>query len=87
MTHFVIDGGHRLRGDVVPSGNKNEVLPCLAATLLTEEPVILSNVPRIADVEVMLQILEMKNCEKLHRRSLDRLTSLNAEWMKQIDDE
>jgi UDP-N-acetylglucosamine 1-carboxyvinyltransferase len=43
---------------VIPSGNKNEALPTLAATLLTEEPVILRNVPRIRDVDVMCQVLE-----------------------------
>jgi len=55
---FVIDGRRRLSGSVVPSGNKNEALPALAATLLTEEPVILRNVPRIRDVGVMCQVLE-----------------------------
>lgn len=55
---FVIEGGRRLRGEVTPSGNKNEALPVLCATLLTEEPVILNNVPRIRDVNVLLRILE-----------------------------
>lgn len=55
---FVIEGGARLSGEVTPGGSKNEVLPCLAASLLTDEPVILANVPRIKDVEVMIQILE-----------------------------
>ena len=58
MEKFVIDGRRRLSGSVIPSGNKNEALPTLAATLLTEEPVILRNVPRIRDVEVMCQVLE-----------------------------
>jgi len=55
---FVIDGRRRLSGSVTPSGNKNEALPTLAACLLTEEPVILRNVPRIRDVGVMCQVLE-----------------------------
>ena len=58
MEKFVIEGRRRLSGSVIPSGNKNEALPTLAATLLTEEPVILRNVPRIRDVEVMCQVLE-----------------------------
>ncbi len=58
MEKFVIEGGHPVSGTVTPGGSKNEVLPCIAATLLSEEPVTLSNVPRIADVEVMLEIIE-----------------------------
>ncbi len=58
MEKFVIEGGHRLHGEVTPGGNKNEALPCLAASLLTDSPVILRNVPRIRDVEVMLEVLE-----------------------------
>lgn len=58
MKKFVIEGGHRLAGTIVPSGNKNEALPALAATLLTDEPVVLDNVPRIRDAEVMCQVLE-----------------------------
>ena len=53
MEKFVIDGRRRLSGEVTPSGNKNEALPCLAATLLTDEPVILENIPRIKDVLVL----------------------------------
>ncbi|MCB9522746.1 MAG: UDP-N-acetylglucosamine 1-carboxyvinyltransferase [Myxococcales bacterium] len=58
MEKFVIQGRRRLSGEVTPGGSKNEVLPCLAATLLTEEPVVLTNVPRIRDVEVMCRVLE-----------------------------
>jgi UDP-N-acetylglucosamine 1-carboxyvinyltransferase len=54
---FVIEGGRRLSGTIKAAGNKNGVLPILAATLLTEEPVSLANVPRIRDVETMLELL------------------------------
>ena len=57
MEKFVIEGGHKLAGSVRPGGSKNEALPCLAATLLTDEKVTLHNVPRIADVEVMLEVI------------------------------
>jgi len=57
MEAFVIDGGHRLAGTVKAAGNKNGALPILAATLLTSEPVTLANVPRIRDVETMLELL------------------------------
>ena len=55
---FVIQGGRPLSGTVVPSGNKNAALPILAACLLTDEEVILENVPRIVDVHTMLALLD-----------------------------
>lgn len=58
MERFVIEGGKPLQGTVRPSGSKNEALPVLAACLLTAEPVILKNVPNIADVRVMIEVLE-----------------------------
>jgi UDP-N-acetylglucosamine 1-carboxyvinyltransferase len=54
---FVIEGGRTLNGRVQAAGNKNGALPILAACLLTSEPVTLRNVPRIADVETMLELL------------------------------
>jgi UDP-N-acetylglucosamine 1-carboxyvinyltransferase len=57
MEKFVIEGGHPLNGVVVPSGNKNGALALLAATLLTDQQVVLKNVPRIKDVEIMLAIM------------------------------
>ncbi len=59
LEKFVIEGGAPLSGTFTPAGNKNSALPILAATILTEDPVVLSNVPRIADVEAMVQLLEM----------------------------
>lgn len=58
MEKFIVQGGKRLSGTISPSGNKNAVLPILAATLLTDKTVTLENVPRIKDVEAMLQLLE-----------------------------
>jgi UDP-N-acetylglucosamine 1-carboxyvinyltransferase len=54
---FVIEGGRPLYGRIKAAGNKNGALPILAATLLTTEPVVLHNVPRIADVETMIELL------------------------------
>ncbi len=58
MSRFVIRGGRRLSGRHKPPGNKNAALPMLAACLLTDEPVVLSNVPRYEDVHTMLRMLE-----------------------------
>ena len=55
---FIVEGGRRLEGSIRPGGNKNAALPILAACLLTDEPVLLRNLPDIQDVRVMLQILE-----------------------------
>ena len=57
MERFIIEGGHKLSGTLIPGGNKNEALPALAASLLTNEEVILHNVPHIRDVEVMMDII------------------------------
>ena len=58
MEEFVIEGGVPLRGEVIPSGNKNAALPLLAACLLTEEPVVLHNLPLIRDVLAMRKLIE-----------------------------
>jgi UDP-N-acetylglucosamine 1-carboxyvinyltransferase len=60
---FVIEGGRPLQGRVRASGNKNAALPILAGCLLTEEPVTLSNVPRIRDVETMMDLLRHLGAE------------------------
>jgi UDP-N-acetylglucosamine 1-carboxyvinyltransferase len=58
MEKFVIEGGVPLSGTIVPAGNKNGALPIMAACLLTDDEVILRNVPRINDVEAMVLLLE-----------------------------
>src|SRR3954465_15601148 len=58
MEKFVIDGGTPLSGTVVPAGNKNAALPCIAASALTADEVVVRNVPRIRDVQAMLDLLE-----------------------------
>lgn len=57
MASFIIEGRHPLNGAIRPIGNKNAALPMLAACLLTEEPIVLHNLPRIGDVQTMLRIL------------------------------
>ena len=58
MEKFVIDGGTALSGTIVPAGNKNGALPILAASVLTEDEVVVRNVPKIKDVAAMLALLE-----------------------------
>ena len=65
MDKLVIEGGIRLKGEVIVSGSKNAVLPILAATLLTDEPCAIKNVPNLRDTNTMLKILRSlgKNAE------------------------
>jgi UDP-N-acetylglucosamine 1-carboxyvinyltransferase len=58
MEKFIIEGGVPLNGEVTPAGNKNAALPLLAAALLTNEPIILRNIPQIQDMHVMRRLVE-----------------------------
>ncbi|NLM00761.1 MAG: UDP-N-acetylglucosamine 1-carboxyvinyltransferase [Treponema sp.] len=58
MYEYRIEGGFPIKGTIKASGNKNAALPCIAASLLTPEEVILNNIPDIEDVSVMLEVLK-----------------------------
>ncbi|MEP6495116.1 MAG: UDP-N-acetylglucosamine 1-carboxyvinyltransferase [bacterium] len=60
---FVVQGGHSLSGTIRPSGNKNAALPIICAALLTEHPVTLENVPRIRDVETLVELIASTGVE------------------------
>lgn len=55
---FIVEGGHELRGEIIPQGAKNEALEVISAVLLTKEEVIISNVPEILDVKNLISLLE-----------------------------
>ncbi|HOY39586.1 MAG: UDP-N-acetylglucosamine 1-carboxyvinyltransferase [Bacteroidales bacterium] len=57
MPTFKIEGGHRLKGSILPQGAKNEALQVICAVLLTDEPVKISNIPDIADVNKLIELL------------------------------
>ena len=80
MEKFIIEGGIPLSGEVTPSGNKNAALPILAACLLTDEPVVLHNIPQIKDVRNMRLLLENLGVkvETLDKNSW-RLTAQNLQ--------
>ncbi len=54
---YIVDGGRPLRGSIRPAGNKNAALPICCAALLTDQPVTLTNVPRIRDIETLVELL------------------------------
>ncbi len=58
MPSFIIEGGHRLKGEITPQGAKNEALQVLCATLLTSQPVRIKNLPDIADVNNQIRLLQ-----------------------------
>jgi UDP-N-acetylglucosamine 1-carboxyvinyltransferase len=92
MEKFIIEGGTPLHGEVTPSGNKNAALPILAACLLTNEPMVLHNIPQIKDVIDMRLLLENlgvnveilgKNSWRLTARDL-RTADLDHELCRRI---
>ena len=92
MEKFVIEGGHQLAGSVRPGGSKNEALPCLAATLLSDEEITLKNVPRINDVMVMLEVMEDlggwhewvgENTVKIRNENVEK-TNLDRELCRKV---
>ncbi len=58
MNAFEVIGGNKLKGEIIPQGAKNEALQILSAVLLTDEPVSISNIPDILDVNLLIELLE-----------------------------
>jgi UDP-N-acetylglucosamine 1-carboxyvinyltransferase len=92
MEKFIIEGRHKLHGEITPSGNKNAALPLMAACLLTDEPITLHNVPNIRDVHTMKTLLEdlgveitvlAPNSWRIHAKKLNP-KRLDPENLKQI---
>ena len=89
---YVVEGGHRLSGSITPSGNKNAALPIVAAALLADQPVILENVPRIRDVETLVELVKSvgasaewteRNALRIHAKEI-RSADLDPELCKKI---
>lgn len=71
MSAFIIEGGHRLQGEIHPQGAKNEALQVICATLLTDGDVRLTNIPDILDVNNLIQLLRDMNVKVIHNGSGD----------------
>ena len=67
MSSFVIEGGHKLSGTIVPQGAKNEALEVISAVLLTSEEIQMSNVPEILDVKNLISLLQMMGVEVVRK--------------------
>src|SRR3972149_1905898 len=92
MASFEILGGKKLEGEIEVGGAKNAATPILAATLLTDKPVVLLNVPKIGDVLTMIELLKSLGSEiswqdehrvKIHNRHIS-LENLNQGLVKKI---
>lgn len=92
MDKFIIEGQQALRGELTPSGNKNAALPLLAACLLTDQPIVLHNVPNISDVQSMRLLLQSLGTEitqldantlRVHAKNVSS-ASLDPNLLKQI---
>ena len=79
MASFIIEGGHRLKGEIVPQGAKNEALQVLCAVLLTNEPVRIKNIPNIVDVKNQIKLLEDMGVEVTKHDAHDYTFSASCE--------
>src|SRR5690606_27680492 len=88
----IVEGGLKLSGTIRPAGNKNAALPILAATLLTDQPVTLTNVPRIRDIETLVELMQSigpeiewtgQNTLRVHAREV-RPTEIDRELAARI---
>ena len=70
MASFIIEGGHKLHGDIYPQGAKNEVLQIICATLLTSEEVTIHNIPDILDVNNLIQLVRQIGVQ-VQKKSVD----------------
>ena len=88
MSSFIIEGGHRLKGEIIPQGAKNEALQVICATLLTEEEVIIENVPDILDVNNLIRLLMAMGVEvhKLNKNTWSfKAANINPEYIQTED--
>ena len=88
MASFIIEGGHPLQGSITPQGAKNEALQVISASLLTHEPVTISNIPDILDVNNLILLLQEMGV-KVKRNSRNEYTfqadELNLDYLHSVD--
>jgi len=86
LASFIIEGGHPLSGTITPQGAKNEALQVICATLLTSEPVTISNIPNIRDVQNLIQLLKDIGVKVTELSTLNTMTfqadELNLDYLQ-----
>ena len=88
MSAFIIEGGHRLQGEIHPQGAKNEALQVICATLLTDGDVRLTNIPDILDVNNLIQLLRDMNVKVTHNGSGDftfNAANVNLDYLHSLE--
>ena len=88
MSAFIIEGGHRLQGEIHPQGAKNEALQVICATLLTDGDVRLTNIPDILDVNNLIQLLRDMNVKVIHNGSGDftfNAANVNLDYLHSLE--
>lgn len=88
MASFVIEGGYKLNGEIVPQGAKNEALQIISAVLLTSDKIVINNVPNILDVNNLIELLRCMNVkvEKLSEGSFSfQASDINIDYIKSDD--
>ena len=73
MSSFRIEGGRKLKGEIIPQGAKNEALQIISAVLLTPEPVTIHKIPAIRDVNKLIELLEVMGVE-VERKGEETIT-------------
>ena len=86
MSSLIVNGGKPLSGVIVPSGNKNAALPILCATLLTDEPVILHNIPNITDIQKLVAFFQALGSRIDWDRSTNTLRIDNSGFANELGD-
>ena len=86
MSSLIVNGGKPLSGVIVPSGNKNAALPILCATLLTDEPVILHNIPNITDIQKLVAFFQALGSRIDWNRSANILRVDNSGFADELGD-
>ncbi|MDO4212112.1 MAG: UDP-N-acetylglucosamine 1-carboxyvinyltransferase [Bacteroidales bacterium] len=85
MSSFIIEGGHRLKGEITPQGAKNEALQVICATLLTSDEVRLTNIPDIVDVNNLIRLLQDIGVKVTHNAPGDitfKADSINLDYLR-----
>ena len=88
MASFIIEGGHPLQGSITPQGAKNEALQVICASLLTHEPITISNIPDILDVNNLILLLQEMGVKVKHNSRNEytfQADELNLDYLQSVD--
>ena len=88
MSTFIIQGGASLQGEIIPQGAKNEALQVICATLLTDDKIIIRNIPNISDVNNLIELLKSLEVEVIKLGPADysfQANNVNLDYLLSVD--